>query len=95
MEEQNKTTGIIATVATGLLCGCPGLFSLCWGLLAAAVSFMPNADIDIMGSSDPSAALGTGIAALCIGLVLLLIPVGVGFFTLRKKPGDEFQEELA
>ncbi|MCB9135753.1 MAG: hypothetical protein H6636_10020 [Anaerolineales bacterium] len=84
-----RTTSIIATVVAALLCGCPGLFSLCWGGLAAIVSFVPGANIDIGGSSDPSAALYTGLGALCGGLILIAIPIAVGFFTLRKKPGDE------
>ncbi len=84
-----RTTGIVATVVAALLCGCPGIFSLCWGGIAAIVSFVPGADIDIGGSADPQAALFTGIGALCGGLLLIAIPIAVGFFTLRNKPGEE------
>lgn len=83
-----KTTGIIATVATALLCGCPGLAAVCWGALAAGASFIPGADIDIMGSSDPQSALTTGIGALCLGVVFVAIPIVVGFVMLRKKPAE-------
>jgi len=31
-----KTTGIVATVATSLLCGCPGLFLCIFGAVTAA-----------------------------------------------------------
>lgn len=81
-----KNTGIIATIAAALLCGCPGLFAVCWGALAAVISFIPNADIDIGGSSDPTTALIAGIGTLCIGVIFIIIPIAVGFFTLRKKP---------
>jgi hypothetical protein len=81
-----RTTAIVATVATALLCGCPGLFALCWGVIAVPVSFMPGADINIGGSNDPRTALFSGIGALCIGLLFILIPVLVGYFTLRTKP---------
>ena len=81
-----RTVGIIATVATALLCGCPGLFSLCWGAFAAVVSFIPGANIDIGGSSDPTTALVSGIGALCLGVIFVAIPVVVGFVTLRRKP---------
>ena len=84
-----RTTSIIATVVAALLCGCPGLFSLCFGAMFAVVSFMPGADIDVFGSSDPTSALYTGIGALCGGVLLVAIPIAVGFFTLRKKPGEE------
>jgi hypothetical protein len=80
-----RTTSIIATVVAALFCGCPGLFSVCWGAMFAVISQIPGAEIDVMGSSDPSQALFTGIGALCGGLLLVLIPIAVGFFTLRKK----------
>ena len=88
-----RQTGIIATVATALLCGCPGLFAFCWGGLAAAVSFMPGADIDMGGSSDPTAALFAGLGSLCVGILLIAIPVAVGFFMLRKKPEAPVSDE--
>jgi hypothetical protein len=81
-----RTTGIVITIAATVLCGCPGIFSLCWGGIAAIVSFVPGADINIGGSSDPAAALWTGVGALCGGLLLIVIPVVVGFFALRNKP---------
>jgi uncharacterized membrane protein len=81
-----KTVGIIATVAAALLCGCPGLFGICWGFIAAIASQVPGANIDIGGSSDPKTALITGIGSLCLGVIFVAIPVVVGFVTLRKKP---------
>jgi hypothetical protein len=80
-----RTTGIIATVATVLLCGCPGLTSLCFGAFFAVISQIPGAEIDVFGSNDPAQALTLGISALCLGIVFIIIPVVVGFLTLRKK----------
>ncbi len=80
----DKTKGIIATLTATLLCGCPGLFGLCMGSMAAVTSFIPNADIDIFGSSDPKAALGMGVGMLCGGVIFVAIPVVVGIKTLRK-----------
>ncbi len=82
---EKRTVGIILTIVAVLLCGCPGLFSVLWGVIAAGVSFVPNADINIGGSSDPTTALMTGLGSCCGGLILIAIPVAVGFFTLRKK----------
>ncbi len=81
-----RTTGIIATVATTLLCGCPGIFALCFGSISSLVSFIPGADIDIGGSNDPAAALGMGLAALCLGIIGVAVPIVVGVVTLRNKP---------
>jgi hypothetical protein len=83
-----KNVGMIATVATVLLCGLPGLCMACFGVGFAVVSFIPNADIDMFGSTDPQSALTWGIAGLCVGIIFILIPVLVAFFTLRKKPGQ-------
>ena len=81
-----RTVGLIATIATVLLCGCPGLLAVFMGAIFAVVSFVPNANIDIGGSNDPQAALAFGGVALCLGIIFIIIPIVVGFLTLRKKP---------
>jgi hypothetical protein len=86
MDDNNKTVGIVATIATTLLCGCPGLFSVCFGAIMAFAGLVPGADIDIAGSSDPAAAIMTGVVTLCVGVIFVAIPIVVGFVTLRKKP---------
>ena len=83
--QKKKTGAVIATIVTALLCGCPGLFGLCWGGLSAIISQIPGANIDIGGSSDPSTALMWGIASLCGGIIFIAIPIVVGVLTLRKK----------
>ncbi len=89
-KKKAKTGGLIATIVTALLCGCPGLFSVCWGGLTAIISFFPNADINIGGSSDPNTAFFTGVGALCGGIIFVAIPIVVGLLTLReKKPKAE------
>ncbi len=84
-----KTTGIIATVATVLLCGCPGLFGLCFGATSALAGMMPDAEIDVFGSSDPSSAITMGIVTLCGSIIFIAIPIVVGFLTLRNKPEED------
>jgi hypothetical protein len=81
-----KQVGIIATVVTALCCGCPGLFSMCFGAVGALASFVPGAKIDMFGSKDPKAALLYGVLSLCGGIIFLAIPIVVGVVTLRKKP---------
>jgi hypothetical protein len=73
----NKNTGIIATVAAVLLCGCPGLFLCLFGAITAAGQGTFN---------DASLSPSVGVGLVCLALIFILIPVGVGFFTLRKKP---------
>jgi len=81
-----KTTGIVATVAAVLLCGCPGLLALCMGSMFAFVGGIPGADIDMWGSNDPQSAIMFGIGVICVGILLVAIPIVVGFLTLRNKP---------
>lgn len=81
-----KTTGIIATIAAVILCGCPGLVGLCFGAASAVAATIPGAEIDIFGNNDPGSAITLGIIVLCVSVLLIAIPVVVGFFTLRNKP---------
>ncbi len=82
-----KTTAIVVTIAATLLCGCPGLFSLFAGGMFALVSFIPGANIDVFGSSDPGSALNVGIAGLCVGIVFVLIAAAAIFFSWRRRSG--------
>jgi hypothetical protein len=72
----NRSTGIIATIAAVLLCGCPGLFLCLFGALTAAGQGTFN---------EARLSPTVGLTLLCVALIMLLIPVGVGFFTLRKR----------
>lgn len=77
---KNKTGGIISTLATLLLCGAPGLILFCMG--AAGFTSPPPPD------ARQSAIIGAYVAIagfMCVGLLLMLIPPVVGFFTLRSK----------
>jgi hypothetical protein len=76
---QNKNTGMIATIAAVVLCGCPGLFMCLFGALTAAGQGTFN---------DSSLSPSVGFVLICLALIFILIPVGVGFFTLRKKPSS-------
>jgi hypothetical protein len=81
----NKNTGMIATIAAVVLCGCPGLFLCIFGAVTATGNMPYTTELNGVSSSGTMPA-GAGIAMLCFSLILILIPVAVGFFTLRKKP---------
>ena len=80
-----RTKGLVATIAAVVLCGCPGLFLCIFGA-ASATGLMPYTT-ELNGVSNtgtlPAAA---GFAMLCGAVLLILIPVVVGFLTLRSKP---------
>jgi hypothetical protein len=81
---QNRTIGIIATVLTALACGCASLFSCIWGFM---ISSGTPFDVTTNGVTTPQTfppAIGYGL--LCLALFFILVPIAVGFFTLRRKP---------
>jgi len=89
-----KTKGIVATIAAVILCGCPGLFMCFLGATSVLAGMTPGAKIDVMGSNDPTAAMTMGAVFLCLSVIFIAIPIGVGFFMLRQKPEASFNEPL-
>ena len=82
----NRTLGIVATIITALACGCASIFSCIWGFLIASGSPI---DVTSNGVTTPQVLSPTiGYVLLCLTLLMILVPVAVGFFTLRKKPEE-------
>jgi len=81
----NKNTNMIATIVAVVLCGCPGLLGLCFGGISLLASFVPGAEIDVFGSSDPRSATTMGLVALCLSTIFIAIPIAVWFVTRRKE----------
>lgn len=80
---QNRTMGIVLTALSAFICGCAGLFSCIWGALIATGTPI---DVTSNGITAPQILSPTiGYALVCLSLLFLLVPVGVGFFTLRKR----------
>ena len=87
-----RTKGLVATIAAVVLCGCPGLFLCAFGAVSAA-GIMPYTT-ELNGISNSGTVSPTvGFALLCVALILIAIPVAVGFFTLRKKPAAPVMNE--
>lgn len=83
---QNRTIGIVATVLTSLVCGCASIFSCVWGGLIAT-----GQPIDVTSNgvtTQQTVSPTVGYVLLCLTVLMLLVPVAVGFFTLRKQPGQ-------
>jgi len=80
----NKNSSMIATIVAAVLCGCPGLFGLCFGLTSVFASFVPGAEIDVFGNTDPQSATTMGLVTLCLSVIFLAIPVVIWFVTRRK-----------
>jgi hypothetical protein len=82
----NKTKGIIATVAAVILCGCPGLFFCIFGAFTATGNMPYNTELNGITNSAGTLPPTAGYVLLCLSLIFIVIPIVVGFLTLRTKP---------
>ena len=81
---ENRTLGILATVAAVVLCGCAGLLAFIFGALGVLQVPFETTMNGVQGSTPLPPTIA--YVLLCLSLVLLAIPVVVGFLTLRSKP---------
>jgi hypothetical protein len=91
--DDKKTIGLIASIATALLCGCPGICLCLFGAIFSIPGETYSSNLYETGDLPPE----VGYFLLCIGLFMVLIPVGIGgytFFSQRNaKPSDQDLDE--
>jgi len=80
----NRTVGIVLTVVTVLCCACPGLGLCIAGVMGlAGVPFTTT--LGNQTSTQPiSSQMAIGL--ICLSVILIVIPLVVGFFAFRNKP---------
>lgn len=84
---QNRTTGIIITLVSALVCVCAALFACGFGFPIATGQPL---DVTVNGQTTQQTLPATiGYVLLCLSFLLILVPVVVGFFTLRRKPAAD------
>ncbi len=77
---ENKNLAIALTVAAILLCGIPGLMSVCISVLVAVDGPFPD---------EPRAEWIMSIILLCTGIFFIAIPVVAGILTLRRRTPEK------
>lgn len=88
--EDKKRVGLIVTVVTVLLCGCPGLCAITFGAMFSTMGY----DLENYGwevSGNPQAV---AIPAICIGVLMVLIPIAVGIYTLVQSRREKALEDV-
>ncbi len=78
----NRTAAIILTVATALLCGLPGIGLMCFAALGMLGTTTPGFYEQRPGSTPQQTLLGAGVF-VCMGILLLVIPILVGVFSFK------------
>ena len=81
----NRNTAIILTIASAVLCGCPGLFLCIFGAVTATGNMPYSTELNGLTNTGTMPST-SGYVMLCLAVILIVIPFAVGFFTLRKKP---------
>jgi len=84
----NRTTAIILTLVSILLCGCPGLFTFFTLIYSFFVT--PEQAYSALGITAPGGDLSpymwvARLLILIFAVVLVLVPIVVGVVTLRKR----------
>lgn len=82
----NRTVAIVITVVTALACGLPSFVLMCFGVLALVGAQMP--DVMAQNPSTPEEVTLGAAMFLCVGAVLLVIPILVGIFSFRFSSKD-------
>jgi hypothetical protein len=81
---KNKNTGMIATIVSAVICGCCGLFTCIFGAVTASGNMPYNTEFNGAQNSG-MVPTSVGYVLLCLSVIAILIPIAIGFFTLRKK----------
>lgn len=81
---QNRNLAIVITVVATLICGCASIISCVWGFLIASGSPINVTNNGVTTPQVLSPAIGYTL--LCLTILMILVPVAVGFFALRKRP---------
>lgn len=87
--EDKKKLGLIITIVTVLLCGCPGLCAMAFGAMMAMGNNLENYGWDVSG--NPTAV---GIAFLCLSVVMIAIPVAAGIYTYMQSRKEKVVEDI-
>ena len=77
--DDKKRIGLIVTIGTVLLCGCPGLCILASGALFSFGYDLENYGFDVNGNPQAVA-----IPMICVGVIMLLIPLAAGIYTVMQ-----------
>jgi hypothetical protein len=80
---KDRTLAVIITIVAVILCGCPGLAFLCFGVTDFIDHYALNSYF--YGIYGQNAANFWGVMGICGGIIFIVIAIVVSILVLRKK----------
>jgi hypothetical protein len=80
----SRNVGIILTIVTVLCCACPG-FGICIAGLMGIAGVPFTTTVGTETTTEPMST-PVALALMCLSVILIIIPVAVGFYAFRTKP---------
>ncbi len=85
----NRKTGLILTILTLVLCGIPGMLTCLGSFLVANFGLLADqAQLKLDTNLDKTPVIWTGLGGICVGVILIAIPVLVWLWTRRHKSAE-------
>jgi hypothetical protein len=82
-----QKTRFALVAASLVLCGFPGILSAVSGFLIAGLGLLADkAQLKLDTNLDQSSVLWAGLGGVCLGVILVAIPLLVWYLTRRRKP---------
>jgi predicted ABC-type sugar transport system permease subunit len=83
----NRKTGIILAIVTLVVCGLPGILSGLGGIFVTGFGLLADkAQLKLDTNLDQTSVVLTGIGGVCLGLILVAIPLLFWLRTRHYKP---------
>jgi hypothetical protein len=84
--------GLVLTIIALVLCGLPGIFSALGGIFITGFGLLADkAQLKLDTNLDQSSVIGTGLGGICLGFLLIAIPVLIWLWSKRQKRKAENQ----
>ena len=81
----NQKTGLILTIITLLLCGLPGMLATLGGIFITGFGLLADkAQLKLDTNLDQSSVIWTGLGGVCLGFLLIAIPVLIWLRSKRR-----------
>ena len=81
----NQKPRLILTIVSFLLCGLPGIFAALVSIFVAGFGLLADkAQLKLDTNLNQSSVIWTGLGGICLGVILVAIPILVWVWTKRQ-----------